>query len=177
MWTNGESIPDALFRAIQSVIVEDVKPDQHDDNIIHLLQSPLKEICACRNYQLPIHPQSDAIHSPEDLHECLRPILIGLSLTLRTFIHIFIFNSESYRTSGGLHNNSVQIVSSRPTPDEREIPFRHLADVTDDVFVVMIRDNDHFQLVRTEHLRGQHKTWFERKDLNMDNRLIHAATD
>lgn len=164
-----ESIHETLFRAIQSVVKGEFGMSRQDDNIVRLVLSPSREICATRNYQLPVK-HSAAFHSIDELHECLRPILVGIALTIRTFINVIVFNSESYRESGGLQNDSVQVISPKPTSDERNVPFRYIADVKNNVFIFVIREGGKYRLINVGP-----KTWFEEQDLKRESHLLRVV--
>jgi len=168
-----ENVPETLFQAVGSVLDGEFEVNTTSRNVVKILRYPLQGICATRNYQLPSvdvdrFSSIEDIRDPTGAHECLRPILIGLSLTIRTFIHVVIFDSNAYRLGGGLYSNSVQIVSSVPTPEERLPPFDQLGDIEAVVFIFVVKLHDGaFGLVSVGD-----RTWFVEEHLKPRNQLL-----
>lgn len=156
-----EYLHETLFDSIHSFVREEFQVTRSSRNLFSIIRPPLAEICATRNYQMPTKKADLTSVDPHFLHECLRPILIGLSLTIRTFVNVVIFDSKAYQETGGLGNNSIQIVTSKPGHEERISPFPSLKDIKSEVFVIVVKKEDGKFLLVSSH----EKTWFEGRDL------------
>lgn len=131
-------VNESLYKAVKSIVGKGFRLEYADKNIFDLLMPTLGEICAKRNYLMPVKTKE----LPHDLHHCLRPVLMGLSATVRIFFHVFVFGSELYRDGGGVYNRSLQIVSSKPRLGETGDFFSRLEGIISHALIFVVKMED-----------------------------------